>query len=83
MIDDILKERNERYGHFGSEACIAQAIKAMINAHITSNNDVVREALDHIATKLARIANGDPHYCDNWRDIIGYCTLVLRELEGE
>ena len=80
MIDSILKERNARYGDFATDAHIAQAIKAVVNAHVSSNNDVVREALDHIATKLARIANGDPHYADNWRDIIGYCTLVLREL---
>lgn len=80
MIDDILAERNARYGEFREDAHIAQAIKALINAHITSRNDVVREALDHIATKLARIANGEATYKDNWRDIIGYCTLVLREL---
>jgi hypothetical protein len=34
-----------------------------------------------ICVKLARIVNGDPDYPDNWADIIGYCTLVLRRIE--
>ena len=39
------------------------------------------ESLELIANKLARILNGDPMYDDSWRDISGYCTLVLMEIE--
>ena len=39
------------------------------------------ESLELIANKLARILNGDPLYDDSWRDISGYCTLVLMEIE--
>lgn len=41
------------------------------------------QALDTIADKIARILNGDPNYDDNWRDIAGYATLVLKRLEAE
>lgn len=34
-----------------------------------------------IATKMARIVNGDPDYLDNWHDIQGYAKLVQQELE--
>lgn len=88
MIGDILKERNECYGDFYVEACIVQNIKAELRAYRGMRDDadevthnVIREALDHIATKLGRICNGDPTYKDNWQDIIGYCTLVLVEID--
>ena len=38
------------------------------------------QALDLIATKLARIITGDPDYSDNWHDIAGYATLVEQEI---
>lgn len=31
---------------------------------------------------MARIANGDPNYEDNWVDIIGYSQLVLNEIRN-
>ena len=35
-----------------------------------------RQALRTICDKLARIANGDPDYIDNWHDLRGYAKLV-------
>jgi len=81
MIDDILKERNARYGDFAAEAKIAQRLKNALRDSEALLNFTHRQALDMICTKLARIANGDPNYPDNWADIIGYCTLVLRDIE--
>ena len=43
--------------------------------------DVHQHALDMIAVKLGRILAGDPNYVDNWRDIAGYATKVLEQLE--
>ena len=39
-----------------------------------------RMAMYMIASKMARIVNGDPNYIDNWHDIAGYATLVEQEL---
>ena len=85
-IEQTLEERGARYGRFDEQAVLAQCIKNILSAHASlwrlhQANHVMREALDMIASKLARIACGDPTYKDNWHDIIGYCTLVLRELE--
>lgn len=83
MIDDILQERTARYGDFVAEARIVEQLKALINASKQpwEFDAVHAHALDMICVKLARIVNGDPDYADNWQDIIGYCTLVLRFLE--
>jgi DNA primase len=41
-----------------------------------------REALEMIAQKISRALHGNPHEVDHWRDIAGYATLVVNELEG-
>jgi DNA repair ATPase RecN len=42
-----------------------------------------REALDMIQHKIGRILNGDQTYDDSWKDIAGYATLIVNELNGE
>ncbi len=34
-----------------------------------------------IAHKIASILAGDPNEIDHWRDIAGYATLIVKELE--
>lgn len=85
-IEQTLEERGARYGRYCDVASTSQGIKALINLTLRTEkgdttDEVLRESLDMIANKLARIANGDPYYRDSWHDIIGYCTLVLNELE--
>lgn len=82
-IDDTLKERGTRYGEFSDVANITQAIKNIIADGKSSMklNPAQLEALDMIASKIARIVNGDPDYIDNWHDIAGYARLVEKELE--
>lgn len=38
-------------------------------------------ALNMIFHKLSRIGCGNPDEIDHWRDIAGYATLVVKELE--
>lgn len=80
-IDDVLKKRGNRYGSFEDNSRTAQQIKhALIHSRkgiIRRYGYITQEALDMIASKLSRIATGDPDYEDNWVDIIGYSQLVL------
>lgn len=80
-IEDTLKQRGSRYGEFKDNAKVANSLMAILTqADRESRNEmtmVQREALHIVAQKLARIVNGDPNYDDNWRDIAGYCTLVM------
>ena len=41
------------------------------------------EALDMIASKIARVVNGNPNHIDSWIDIAGYATLVADRLQGK
>lgn len=85
-INDTLAERGTRYGNFDDQAMIGQTLKAEIMASINFGQmpDRLRmtltEAVEQICTKLARIANGDPSYIDNWRDIAGYAQLAINQL---
>lgn len=87
-ITAILEERGKRYGKFSDHARISQLLKEQFFAHMDvhkmySLEPDQKEALTMIFHKLARIANGDPHYADSWVDIAGYATLVADRLEGD
>jgi hypothetical protein len=83
IIGKVLQERSERYGSFIDRASITQSIKhAMASPGWHRLAADQKEALETIATKIARILNGDPDYIDNWVDIAGYATLVVERLEA-
>lgn len=84
-IDAIITERGSRYGKFKDGAEIMQELKDVMREvdgwrNLTPSQ---REALDMIQHKIGRILNGDPTYDDSWKDIAGYATLIVNELNGE
>ena len=83
-IQSTLAERGETYGKFIDVAGLSQGVQEMM--HRGRNWERLRsdqrEALQTIASKIARILNGDADHIDSWHDISGYATLVedrLRE----
>lgn len=81
-IDNILGERHSRYGEFEITADVAQRIKKAMRAPFPwadMPNDM-KQSLEDIAGKIARIVNGDPTYIDSWLDIQGYAKLVSDRL---
>ncbi len=82
-VDSTLTERGSRYGEFTDVSDTAPAIKDIMKGGKNSGglSSYQIEALDMIASKIARIVNGDPDYIDNWHDIAGYARLVEIELE--
>ena len=83
QVKKILDEREKTYGQYYMVSKISQDVKKVIrnSPNYPLMPDYMKESLDLIANKLARILNGDPLYDDSWRDISGYCTLVLMEIE--
>jgi hypothetical protein len=84
-VDAVLDKRGAFYGTFTGVARVAQHFK-----HCLKQGDSYhklapdqKEALDLIATKLARIVSGDPEYGDSWVDIAGYAKLVADRLQGK
>ena len=81
----LITERGNRYGKFKDGAEIMQDLKTVMREvdgwhNLTPSQ---REALDMIQHKIGRILNGDPTYDDSWKDIAGYATLIVNELNGE
>jgi len=40
-------------------------------------DDMQRETLEMIATKIGRILSGNPHEVDHWKDGAGYFQLIV------
>lgn len=84
LVQALIAERGSRYGKFADGAEIMQYLKSFIHqtegwSRLTTSQ---REALDMIQHKIGRVLNGDPNYDDNWKDIAGYATLIVEELNG-
>lgn len=83
-VDATLTERGNRYGKFKDHAELSQQLKEAMHcadgwARLEPD---MREALEMIQHKVARILNGDPTYADSWHDIAGYAKLVDDRLNG-
>lgn len=83
-VDATLAERQTQYGCYEDVAHVTQQI---LSALRIGNYDELpapmKESLHMIASKMARIVNGDPEYLDNWHDIGGYAKLIEKLIKGE
>lgn len=83
-VRELLDVREDMYGHYSVVSQISQDIKRVMKE--SPNYKVMpafaKESLDMIANKIARILNGNYYYDDSWRDISGYATLALMEIEA-
>lgn len=84
-VEGLITQRGNRYGKFKDGADIMQSLKDTMRDVDGWNNLTAsqKEALDMIQHKIGRILNGDPTYDDSWKDIAGYATLIVNELNGE
>lgn len=83
--ETLITERCTRYGKFKDGAEIMRSLKRVMHDTEGWNNLTAsqKETLDMIQHKIGRILNGDPTYDDSWKDIAGYATLIVNELNGE
>lgn len=81
--DPILVEREKTHGRFELTAACAQDIKYVFRKYDQhpGKNMRAEEALDLIATKLARVVCGDQMNKDTWLDIAGYAKLGAEACE--
>lgn len=94
-IKALLEERGATHGHFPEVAGVAQHLKQAMRAAAPLHRPygkrnvwealppIIREALEMMAAKMARIVCGNERHDDHWRDIQGYAQLVLDWLERE
>jgi hypothetical protein len=86
-VDAILNARGSTYGSFVDVSRMAQRLKNVIRlTDIERRGGTLpldhQEALDMIASKIARIVVGDYDHIDSWVDIAGYAKLVADRLQG-
>lgn len=83
-IKETLQERGSRYGKFTSNAVMTELLLDSLQHREAwhAMQPYQREALRMICHKIARIVCGDPDYDDSWRDIAGYASLVVENLNG-
>ena len=81
-IDDLIKDRETTHGDFENNAFVSQVLKKVMRQ--TKNWDGLpnasKEALEMIATKIARVLNGDASNSEHWNDIAGYARLRANAL---
>lgn len=80
--DPLLVEREKTHGNFRLVAKIAQDIKDSMHWSPADLPKAQREALDLIATKIARIMCGNNKDKDHWADIAGYAKLGEEACDG-
>lgn len=83
-IDDTLLERQTTYGCYEDVAQTTQEIlKALRIGQYDNMPAPHKESLHMIASKMARIVNGDFNHKDGWHDIGGYAKLIENLIGGE
>jgi len=84
----ILEERGKQYGSYRDQAELSKKLRDIILGHMRVNTptqipEYMEESINMISHKIARIANGNAHNVDSWRDIGGYAILVADLLEED
>jgi hypothetical protein len=84
-LDAILHERQGNYGKLLGQGHLTQRLKEVLREHPHWHmlDGDMKEALDMIMHKAARIVNGNPQYIDSWVDIGGYAKCVQDRLEED
>lgn len=83
-VDTVLAERAQTHGKFLTHADLSQRLAATMRSapSWSSLPPDMREALEMVQHKIARVLNGQPDHLDNWVDICGYAQLVADRLQG-
>ena len=85
-IEQTLADRSKSHGEFCKVAKLHTELIECFKTHSTNSwevdyNEAQMVALDMIFHKLSRIGCGNNREIDHWRDIAGYATLVVKELD--
>ena len=78
----ILNERQKTHGDYPTQALTAQSLKYIIT-QMPQWHDMpayMRESLEMISTKIARMGHGNWKEPDHAKDIAGYAELIVRAL---
>lgn len=73
----LLDARAQTHGPFAEQWGACQDLKRVFDKHGSGGlEDVPREALENIASKISRILVGNANFAEHWDDIAGYAGRV-------
>lgn len=79
-IDELIDGRNEAYGDaWAKTGEVLKVIAPEVNKLLETNPRAYYSFVTIICKAIRACTS--PNYKDNWADIAGYATLVLRDLE--
>ena len=86
MIEELLKSRGDVYGDYkGNSQCHIDLMNVIRRRYKETNDCELDPLLEvyiwNIVNKLSRIAS-TPDHVDSWKDIIGYATITIQEIEN-
>lgn len=89
VLAQTLAERGKHYAGPGGYADTARTSQILKRVFRESPNWAegflnveMKESLDMIANKLARLLNGNAHHTDSWHDLAGYSTLAEKSIKS-
>lgn len=83
-VEGTLAERQKSYGCFEDVATVTEEIiKALKIGNYDNMPKPHKMAMYMIASKMARLVNGDFNHLDSWHDIGGYSKLIEKLIGGE
>ena len=86
-VKTTLKPKGSSYGAFEDGALIAQSLKsAMRDIYVYNWNSMapdIKEALELIQRRIARIINDDENHIDSCRDIQKYALLIEKRIQAD
>lgn len=85
-LTTILQCRNETHGDYLDTANYCYNIhnylmKGLAFRDLAGQLPLFAHTIYMICLKLVRISYGNPREIDHWRDIQGYCELLIKEIE--
>jgi hypothetical protein len=83
-IQTVLAERATTHGDYKEQAAFAQQFKRMMRAgrNWERLDYYQAQSMEAFCDKASRILSGNFNEIDHWRDVAGYATLVVQELEA-
>jgi hypothetical protein len=79
--EDIIRERETTHGSYSEQSVTSQTLKTVLLVPRKNLPLPIRESLEMICLKLARIVHGDYQHIDSWDDIAGYSMLAKKFIE--
>lgn len=84
-VSDTLQERRATHGDYAANARLAQQFRYLLRVQPNwpALPDPLRESLEQIVTKMARVLASGGGTADNFHDIQGYARLAELHMLGQ